>query len=505
MRLLWAMGLVTLAGCRAASVCEPPGSTSGVFVLARNSEAYVAEMNKIESDVPHIACRAETTIETTVVYFRGSEPLSTGSSDRGPKGNDSNTVAQGTRSDTTAFDPRILVPRDDMHRFEGQYRVLGVGRGIDADDCASAAMLACNEAADAYFRKRNAVRPLGVPCRVLDDRDRCPAAPGSRRPAIAAAPSPERSEPPLVTLVRKLDDDCTRADAVRGIIQFFENAKARANGDVAHADVKALVDRVIEPMTKAYADAQLDDATRGALVRFLAEARDTRAGRAWIKALGSEDDAEWGALGIGATAYREGASALGETFAKLEAGTPKGSKASKNVRAAMIALKDPAWKNLLLERVARPLQKPDGASDTAKTAYQNEVYWQTTSAEVLGELRDASTTRALVKVLDGSRQGRRRFLRAARHRGHRQRRRSGLARRSRRQRRRARRPVEVDDRGSSGKWQSACRGSSARARRDGSSRREGRSRPRDEVSRPRREPRGARARSHQACPERRCR
>jgi hypothetical protein len=399
MRVFAALGLVAIAGCHAASVCEPPGSTSGVIVAAKNSAAYAAEMDKAESDVPHVACRAETTVETTVVYFRGSEPLATGSADRGPKGIDSSAMGQGKSSDTTPLDSRLLVPRDDMHRFEGQYRILGVGRGIDDDDCAGAAMLACNEATDLYYRKRNAVRPIGVPCRVLEDRDRCPGAPGGRRAVVAAAPQPERNEPPLASLVHKLDDDRTRADAVRGIVQFFENAKARANGELGHADVKALVDRVIDPMTKTYADAKLDDATRGALIRFLAETRDARAGRAWIKALGSDDDVEWGALGIGATAYREGAAALGEAFTKLEAGTPKGSKASKSVRTAMLALKDPVWKAILLERVGRSLQKPDGASEAAKTAYQNEVFWQATSAEVLGELHDGAATRALLKVL----------------------------------------------------------------------------------------------------------
>jgi hypothetical protein len=216
---------------------------------------------------------------------------------------------------------------------------------------------------------------------------------------VAAAPEPERTEPPLASLVHKLDDDRTRADAVRGIVQFFENAKARANGDLGQADVKALIDRVIDPMTKTYAEAKLDDATRGALIRFLAETRDARAGRAWIKALGSDDDVEWGALGVGATTYREGAAALAEAFTKLEAGTPKGAKASKNVRAAMMTIKDPAWKPMLLERVGRPVQKPDGTSDAAKMAYQNELFWQTTSAEVLGELHDGPTTRALLKVL----------------------------------------------------------------------------------------------------------
>jgi hypothetical protein len=54
---------------------------------------------------------------------------------------------------------------------------------------------------------------------------------------------------------------------------------------------------------------------------------------------------------------------------------------------------------MLRDRMSRPIQKPDGASDAAKTAYQNEVYWQTTSAELLGELHETPATKALLKVL----------------------------------------------------------------------------------------------------------
>jgi hypothetical protein len=65
----------------------------------------------------------------------------------------------------------------------------------------------------------------------------------------------------------------------------------------------------------------------------------------------------------------------------------------------MLTLKNPTWAAMLRDRMSRPMQKPDGASDAAKAAYQNEIYWQTTSAELLGELHEAPATKTLVKVL----------------------------------------------------------------------------------------------------------
>jgi hypothetical protein len=165
------MVLGAFLGCHSASVCEPPGSTSGVFVETRNSPAYVARMNEAAGDVPHVACRAESTVHTHVAFSRGQNaPYMDPETGRG----------SSWRQSTTEYDPRILTPRQNINLYEGQYRILGVGRGLDADDCAVAATDACNVAIEAYFRKQNAVRPLDVPCRVLEDRDVCPASGGSR-------------------------------------------------------------------------------------------------------------------------------------------------------------------------------------------------------------------------------------------------------------------------------------------------------------------------------------
>ena len=209
---------MTLAGCQVPSACDPPGGTAGVFVRANNSDAYLAEIRKADGDVPHVACRAETTIAAHVLFLKSTQVTSLGTSDPGREPASSG----GKYSDKTPYDPRVLAGRKDIGRFEGQYRVVGIGRGLAPEDCAAAAMQACDQVIDSYYRKNNAVRPLGVPCRLLDDRERCPAGPGWQTQATASAgpETPARGEPPLASLVRKLDDDRTRPDAVKGIAQF---------------------------------------------------------------------------------------------------------------------------------------------------------------------------------------------------------------------------------------------------------------------------------------------
>src|SRR6185295_6481047 len=182
----------------------------------------------------------------------------------------------------------------------------------------------------------------------------------------------------------------------------------RANKDRNNADVKALLDKIIDPLTKTYVDGELDDRTRIELIKFLGDTRDPRAKAAWIKACAgfaegkgaSEDDVRWAAPAIGATKLEEGAAAMGQAFVKLEAGTQKGSQAYKNVHDAMVQLSSPQWKGIIVERLSRQIDKPAGAGDSGKVAaYQNELFWQTTAAEIAGELRDPAAVKPLFKIV----------------------------------------------------------------------------------------------------------
>src|SRR5882724_3497481 len=183
------------------------------------------------------------------------------------------------------------------------------------------------------------------------------------------------------TWVKKLGDPIQRPAAIKRLIQFFEDAMTRANKDRNDANVKGLLDKIVEPLTKTYVDGDLDERTRIELIKFLGDTRDPRAKAAWIKACSgfaegkgaAEDDVRWAAPAIGATKLEEGAAALGEAFVKLEAGTQKGSQAYKNVHDAMLQLVSPTWKPLLAERLNHKIDKPSGAGENAKvTTYQNE-------------------------------------------------------------------------------------------------------------------------------------
>jgi hypothetical protein len=157
--------VVGSSACRGFSICDRPGVTTGQFVRAKTSLAYLASSGK-GKDPSHTACRAEATIPATLGFMRESESELC---------NHTGVCAQGNGPDT------VMTPNTYLRRAEtaseGALRVLGIGRGIDGDDCGRVALEACDEAIDYYFKKEVALRPPTVVCTLADERVRCESAP----------------------------------------------------------------------------------------------------------------------------------------------------------------------------------------------------------------------------------------------------------------------------------------------------------------------------------------
>jgi hypothetical protein len=159
------------AGCHAASVCSPTGASSGQIVREQNSAAYQTQVVAAQDGgaPAHVACRAEATIPTSISVVGDPErvnPMDPAATAKQPRGG----------GGTPAVDPRLVSKSTTKDTVTGEYRVLGVGRGIDHDDCGQTALAACNGAVDAYFLRAGQVRTLGVICQLSDNQEYCPAA-----------------------------------------------------------------------------------------------------------------------------------------------------------------------------------------------------------------------------------------------------------------------------------------------------------------------------------------
>jgi len=226
--------------------------------------------------------------------------------------------------------------------------------------------------------------------------------------ALALGVAGCRDENAPETWVAKLGAPSERTAAVKRLLQFAGDAGARPKENPNDAAPNALLRKLIGPLTKAYLDGDLDEPTRVELIEFLSNPQFTEAKPAWIRACvafaegkgASEDDVKWAAGAIGATKLEEGATALGQAFVKLEAGTRKGALTYKTVHDAMLALSSPGWKPMILERLGRRMVKPSGAGDEASViAFQNELFWQATAAELAGEIRDLAAVKPLFKII----------------------------------------------------------------------------------------------------------
>jgi hypothetical protein len=196
--------------------------------------------------------------------------------------------------------------------------------------------------------------------------------------------------------------------AIRALIHFHSDAMMRSRQNAGDPVVQGVLDEIVEPLANVYVAGNLEPSTRILLIRFFAETRDPRAGRAFIHACHGfatatgpdEEDVQHASAAIAGLKFEEAAPALIEAFSKVEAGTTKGFKASKNIRLAMMQLKAAAWKPVLLEKIGAPMDRPPPSADTEQVArYQTQLFWQQTSTELLGALGEPSTVEPLLKVL----------------------------------------------------------------------------------------------------------
>ena len=117
------------------------------------------------------------------------------------------------------------------------------------------------------------------------------------------------------TWVKKLDDPAQRANAIKRLTQFYEDGMTKASNNAQAPEIKALLDTIVEPLTKTYTGGNLDDKTRTDLMKFLAETHDPRTQPALAKAL---KDFEMGKTDDEARVACESINAMAKAGMKLD-------------------------------------------------------------------------------------------------------------------------------------------------------------------------------------------
>lgn len=218
--------------------------------------------------------------------------------------------------------------------------------------------------------------------------------------AVATLPAcgPDESQPEY--WIKKLDQPAARAPAAKRLGDFYKDAMSRSKENRDDPKVKEILGKIVGPLTKTYVTADLDEKTRIGVLDVLADTRDPGAKDAIIKAIkdfaggkATADEMKKAALYVKQLKVKEAAPVLIDAFLATKINAEKTGKAYVETQDAMIAIADPSWKPKLIEIISRPLDPKE--VDTAK----QEVYWQSVSAMVLGELVAVDAFKPLFKIL----------------------------------------------------------------------------------------------------------
>ena len=169
-----------MTGCQPTSVCSPGAlaATSGTIVSSVTSPIYralLASKNGVEPQ--HLACRAEATISVTIAAVDDPSKNDPGLNSQfsRPRPGSAQVPVEQHVGYSEQSDPHLHGGSLTAATQQGQYRALGIGRGMDHDDCANAAMIACNGAVDEYFKRTRTLRAPGIVCQLNANEDVCAA------------------------------------------------------------------------------------------------------------------------------------------------------------------------------------------------------------------------------------------------------------------------------------------------------------------------------------------
>jgi hypothetical protein len=209
------------------------------------------------------------------------------------------------------------------------------------------------------------------------------------------------------TWVKRLDDPAQKGKAIDRLGAFYEDGMTKAGNKADDPSIKALLDVIVDPMTKTYVAGGLDDKTRTDLMKYLAEMHDTRTFPAIAKALTSfesgktDDEARVSCESIkfmanaGTKIDQTTADALWGVFAKFQLSKTNSQRLYQAIHDAILAVKDPSWGDKAIDKLKAPV--PDNASPDIQK--DQLMWWQLTSIQVISDLQYTKAVKQLIVTL----------------------------------------------------------------------------------------------------------
>lgn len=220
----------------------------------------------------------------------------------------------------------------------------------------------------------------------------------------AAAPGCADENDPA-TWVKRLDDPTKRVASITRLVQFFEDAMTNDKGDRNGAKVKPVLDKIADPLNAQCVKGDLDEKSMAKVVKFVSDARDARGEPCLQKVLkdyklgSGEENVRWATRAVSAMKLKSAAAPLWEVFTKMRVSNEKVGNVYRDVSDAMMALQDPSWESGLIDLLKRPIKTPDPKNKEEFSNAKDQVFWQVTSAILLGNMKSTKAVDPLIRIL----------------------------------------------------------------------------------------------------------
>ena len=202
-----------------------------------------------------------------------------------------------------------------------------------------------------------------------------------------------------LTYVEEMKDPAKQPQAVKRLKQFYEDDMTKDKKDRNGPHVKALLDKISEPLTKACVEIDLQPRVRSELIALLADFRDPRTEPCLKKALTDykpdtgEDDVRNVMRSVAAMKQKSLAPEVMKVFTTVKFSSPKVKLIGKDITAAVLAVVDKGQEDELVALLDRPMDPANEAS------VHDEAFWQTVAVRGLGEMKSEKAVRPLIKIV----------------------------------------------------------------------------------------------------------
>lgn len=232
--------------------------------------------------------------------------------------------------------------------------------------------------------------PVGDDVPALDDA-------GSREPTPADNAPDHRAA---------LAEPSTRAGAIRRVLDEYSEAAKHGSST---PEAQRFIERYAGPLAEAYVagHSSLDEKLRIELVTKLVSFNHPGAVPAHRKALqayatsrGGTEEAIWACQAAQRMRDERFVEALLDAFDAVDMADDDRHRLGRHLLAAMRNNPSPKYRPKLSARLGEPVERPESFNDQpAVKRYQNQLYWQSSAAQLLGEVGDEAAAKLLARVL----------------------------------------------------------------------------------------------------------